>query len=173
MVSIYLAKLYPYLKIYSYEPVKLNYENLLSNIKENNIPQQIITAKRFAVSNNNNPVTIATALGNTGASKTLTNHFGDSRFVQKPEDINIPAITLPEIFENNKIDKVKLLKIDCEGAEYNILNNCPIKYLKRIENLRGEFHYNDSDIEGEEKENNLIEHCKKYIPNVIVTSCNN
>ena len=43
MISIFLAKKYPFLKIYAFEPVKQNYDNFLKNIKLNNIPNGIIT----------------------------------------------------------------------------------------------------------------------------------
>jgi len=37
--------------------------------------------------------------------------------------INVPTTTLDEIYEVNSLSHVDVLKIDCEGAEYNILYN--------------------------------------------------
>ncbi len=49
-------------------------------------------------------------------------------------------MTLDEIFDDNKIVRCKLLKIDCEGAEYEILPNA--RALSRVDYLSGEFHMN-------------------------------
>lgn len=165
IVSIYLAKRYPFIKIYSYEPVKLNYENLKRNIVENKIPEGIITAERFAVNGTGEPVNIASCIGNSGGSMVIDGY--GSGYIQKNEDKNIPAITLKEIIEKHGIKKVKLLKIDCEGAEYDIFNNTPAEYLGMIENLRGEFHEDYSKTKGKNI-TKLIKHCQQYIPNVNV-----
>ncbi|MDR1942676.1 MAG: FkbM family methyltransferase [Endomicrobium sp.] len=49
MISIYLAKKYPFLKIYSFEPVKCNYEKFKKNIELNKIPNGVINIQNKAV----------------------------------------------------------------------------------------------------------------------------
>ena len=48
------------------------------------------------------------------------------------------SITLDEIFDRYAIARCKLLKIDCEGAEHEILTNTSV--LDGVEWLSGEFH---------------------------------
>lgn len=163
IVSTYLARRFPFIKIYAYEPVKLNFDNLNRNLALNNVPQGIVTTERYAVNGTGEPVSIASCIGNSGGARALD--CARDRFIQKGVDKDIPGITLQQIIEKHGIKKVKLLKIDCEGAEYDILKNCPPETLSMIENIRGEFHgYFDKG--GEKEIKKLVKHCKKYVPNV-------
>ena len=148
----------------------LNYENFLRNLTRNNIPKGIITAERFAVTCDGRPVSVKTCIGNTGGSQ-LASHAG-STFIQKDVDIDVPSITLEEIVKKHGIKKIKLLKIDCEGSEYEILYNCPTKILKKIECLGGEFHENSKIETCGGNMDILIEHVEKYIKDMYVTRCN-
>ena len=44
------------------------------------------------------------------------------------------------MFEKNKIEKVDLLKLDCEGAEYDILYSLPKEKFKKINRIALEAH---------------------------------
>jgi len=44
----------------------------------------------------------------------------------------VPCVTLPEIFDEFGLERRDLLKMDCEGAEHEILYNCPPAYMSRI-----------------------------------------
>ena len=158
MVSIYLAKKYPFLKIYAFEPVKQNYENLLRNIDINNIPNGVITAENVAITKDRRSVNIITSLGNTGGSSFAIKR--NLNAINSNIHTNIKSMTFDDIFDKYNIDKCKLLKIDCEGAEFEILYSANEKNLKKCENMRGEFHGNKDD------RMKLDEHCRKYIKNV-------
>ncbi len=60
------------------------------------------------------------------------------------ERVTVCCTTLAEIMESNHLEHVDLLKMDCEGAEYEILYPTPPSYLKRIDQIRMEFHNLDS-----------------------------
>lgn len=157
MVSIYLAKKYPFLKIYAFEPVKQNYENFLKNIELNNIDKDIIKFFNLAITKDRRDVILTSPFNNSGASNIYDN-YSDSMILNN--DISIKSITFDDIFANNNISKCKLLKIDCEGAEYEILYNANEENLKNCEYMRGEFHIDKNEIE------NLKNYCKKYIKNI-------
>ena len=44
----------------------------------------------------------------------------------------------------NHLERVDLLKMDCEGAEYEILYSTPSSHLQRISEIRMEYHNLDS-----------------------------
>lgn len=163
MVSIYLAKKFPYLKIYSFEPVTINFRNFEKNIKLNNIPNNIITPIHKAVTGDGKPVTLMFCPDNSGGSGVYTNN--STGYIIKNEDKDLESITLDDIFKEFNIKKVKLLKIDCEGSEFSILKNCKTSTLKKIENLIGEFHQ-DLKSRPDCYNDQLIDYCKKYIENV-------
>lgn len=78
---------------------------------------------------------------------------------------SVESITINDIIKNNNIDKIKLLKIDCEGSEYEILNNADKNILNKVEYLFGEFHAKC----GKYNPNELLDSMKSIIKNVNVT----
>lgn len=137
MVSILLAKKFPFLKIYSFEPVKSNYDNLVKNIKLNNIEDNIIFPFNMAVTKDSRDILILINLLNQGGSalSEYTNYYPPTLLKNFCH-----STTLNNIVAENKINKVKLLKIDCEGSEYEIFYNTDKKILSNIQNIIGEFH---------------------------------
>lgn len=160
-VSIYLAKKYPFLKIYAFEPVKQNYENFLKNIELNNINKDIIKVFNLAVTKDRRDVILTSPFNNSGASNIYNNFRGSGNIILN-NDISIKSITFDDIFSNNNISKCKLLKIDCEGAEYEILYSANVENLKNCEYMRAEFHGKKY------KQKDLYNHCNKFIKNIDV-----
>lgn len=158
-VSIYLAKKYPFLKIYAFEPVKQNYENFLKNIELNNINKDIIKVFNLAITKDRRDVILTSPFYNSGASNIYDNY---SNGIVLNNDISIKSITFDDIFSNNNILKCKLLKIDCEGAEYEILYSANVENLKNCEYMRAEFHGKKY------KQKDLYNHCNKFIKNIDV-----
>ena len=54
---------------------------------------------------------------------------------------------IQNIFEENNISHCNFLKLDCEGAEYEILCNLPTKYFKKIDKIVMECHFVDKKPE--------------------------
>jgi FkbM family methyltransferase len=163
MVSILLAKKYPFLKIYAFEPAKENYLNFLDNIKLNNIHNDTITVENKAVNSDGRDVSFGFNIVLSGGSKIL-----DAEIQNKNDkkshmiEQKVKSTTLDEIFHKYNINEVKLLKIDCEGSEYEILYNASPDILRKIRHLRGEFHKVEKETEGYNPKD-LSDFCKKYI----------
>ena len=56
----------------------------------------------------------------------------------------VPGISLAQLLRNHAVENVDLLKMDCEGAEYAILESTPADVLSCIRNIVFEYH----DIDG-------------------------
>ena len=56
------------------------------------------------------------------------------------EGVRVTCTTLADIVESNKLERVDMLKMDCEGAEYEILYPTPRVYLQKIRQIRMEYH---------------------------------
>ena len=61
--------------------------------------------------------------------------------------VTVPAFTLAGIMQRDGLDRVDLLKLDIEGAEYDVLYSTPPDCLARISEIRMEAH----DLDGERR----------------------
>ena len=168
IASIYLSKKYPFLKIYSFEPFEKNFKNFVKNIEINNIGLGRIHPFNKAVTCDARDIIMKT-------EDILNSGSFSIDFKKKFDSDNkniVKSTTLDKIIEialkENKKNTIKLLKIDCELSEYEILKNTKIENLQKIENLAGEFH-EKQDFDGNADE--LETFIRKYIPNVKITRC--
>lgn len=61
---------------------------------------------------------------------------------------NKKVTSLDEVFKENKLNKCDLLKVDCEGCEYQIFESTSESTLKKILNIVMEYHLFDKKMEG-------------------------
>jgi FkbM family methyltransferase len=111
--------------IYAYEPNKENFKKLVEFTKD--FP---------------NIIPINKAVHSPDVKKCYTIMDGvicQVRNDGKKED-SVDCVSLEKIA--NEIDSDFILKIDCEGGEYDILLPCTEEVLKRIKIIYGEFHNN-------------------------------
>ena len=135
MYSVYASLLSPRGKVYSYEPFPIHFKRMLNNIKLNNLKN--VVPFNLAVSEFNKK----RGLNISHVSSGMHSFF----FRGSGKKVQVNCITLKKIFDKNKIEKCDFLKIDCEGAEYEILYETPKKYLNRIEKIALEWDNLDND----------------------------
>ncbi len=122
-------------KIFCYEPSTENYELLQSNISQNQIKN--IFPNNFAVSQSNDIITLYINPDNTA----------HSIYDSTSKSIQVKSRTLQNIFDSNKLEICDYLKLDCEGAEYEIIESLPNEYFKKIKQIYIEYHFSDSKHE--------------------------
>jgi hypothetical protein len=54
--------------------------------------------------------------------------------------VTVEAVSLPDIFAGHQFQQIDLLKLDCEGVEYEILFRCPDYVLQRVKLIAMETH---------------------------------
>ncbi len=133
LFALYAKCLNPPLDFFAYEPSAQNYARLKKNLDQNNIN---IFAKNVAIAGNDG--TKPLFLSSDSHNHSLID-FGGS--VQK---VSVPTISFSKIFERdlarNNNDSCDLVKMDCEGAEFEIIKNTPPQIFKKISNLYIEYH---------------------------------
>jgi len=135
LFSLYASQFCKSGSIYSFEPVKENYQLFLENTRINNLKQ--IKPFNLAVSNSNSDVTLY----------LNEDESGHSMFSESSKTITVKSISLQQIFDDNQIKNCNFLKLDCEGTEYEILENLPISYFNKIEKIIIEYHMADTHPE--------------------------
>lgn len=133
-VSVYAASLDNRIKVFAYEPESNNFELLQKNIKKNRVSEQISTIKQ-AVSNFNGVSHITNSQGNSMLS--------DNEAMEK-----INVITLKEVFAHNNLTECDVMKVDVEGAEYEIFTKADFEDLMKIRYITMEFTNTDAETYG-------------------------
>lgn len=105
--------------VYAFEPNVSNYQYLNDNIQTNSL-QDRIHLYNVAVSKGNDLAEFtegdASTRGFLTQNKLLKTKFGGNTY-------QVKTMSLNDFTDNEKITKIDILKIDCEGAEYDIIYN--------------------------------------------------
>lgn len=125
----------PNVRIFCFEPVESNFRVLQENIRSNSLEGRIMPFK-FAVAGSSGERTIMRA-------DSPINSFEISYGSSKTE--SVICTTIPEIIESHGLSEIDLLKVNCEGAEYEIFEKCPKRDLNRIRRIRLEYHNLDNE----------------------------
>ena len=124
--------------IYAYEPMPANVETLRHTLQQNPRLQQSVRLFQMAV---------------TGQPLDRLDLFAEaeendqvvaSRFVgfneNNTQTITVPCVTLTDIIWTHDLRSVDLLKMDCEGSEYDIIYHTAPELLRRISRMVIEVH---------------------------------
>ncbi len=116
VMSIYLAKRYPFIKVYALEPDPVNYACLIRNLELNGVT---------------NVTAINTAVSGDGGRKTLYVDVSDSAWATTDASLacsrgplrveEVASVTLEELFDKHEIRHCRLLKITAPGSVLDIL----------------------------------------------------
>lgn len=121
----------------SYEPFAGNFARLRANVgaRKNIEPVRAAVAGRSGALRLYHP-------RSERLSGVYSTHadFGERSDHMSETYDEVPAVSLAELFERHAIERCDLLKIDVEGAEYDILYSAPRELLGRVERIHGEYH---------------------------------
>ena len=131
------------------EPVQDNLQLLARNVVRNHLDN--ITVRHAALVSQRKPVRIYLSNhGSGGHSVVAALVQPDARFEE------VEGLTLPDLFREYELTGCDLLKMDCEGAEYQILQSLPASVAQRIRRLVMEYH-TLPDRDKQEQAGELIE----------------
>jgi FkbM family methyltransferase len=133
----------PAAQIYAYEPLESNANHIIDTVTKNpSIKNKIIISQKAVTGNKKYAVDLF--MENTTGNQVVASIYPgfDKRNSKK---ISIPAISFTEIIEALPKEKIDLLKMDCEGSEFDILFNTPSILLQRISIMLIEVHNIDEE----------------------------
>lgn len=129
--SLYASLLNPTVPIYAFEPHNGNFALLKENLKNNRVKNVI--PKNLAVSNTVGEVELL--ISREDLNHSIVHAIEPTDQVQK-----VQSITLEKIFDRQHLGQVDLLKIDCEGAEFAIIEDSPQSIFDRVSHIFLEYH---------------------------------
>jgi FkbM family methyltransferase len=120
-------------KVIALEPHPKNYELAKRNIEANNFSDRIV-------------ILLAGCAAKCGFITIDPNKSGIfSPLMKSGYGIKVPLLTLENILNENNISEA-VLKIDCEGCEYETILSAPDYVLKHFSGIHIEYHYGYKDL---------------------------
>lgn len=132
--AVYAATENDSVRLYSYEPIKANYDVLVRNIAENGYQDRIRTFNLGVAAKTEQRTFYLQSSPEHSFSKSGSSMDG----------VTVDCVSLSDVLESNGINKVDLLKINAEGAEYEILYSAPKECFDKIDEIRLEYHEHES-----------------------------
>ncbi len=120
-------------KVLAFEPEPTNYQMLKKNVELNHLEN--ISIFEMAISGISGYQDIYTYQGGSSADYSL----------YKSETMNvktgrIPTISVEDIIRREGLHRIDVLKLDCEGAEHDILGNMSLETAAKIMGITMEMH---------------------------------
>lgn len=149
--SVYAAKLVARGRVIAFEPASDNFELLSRNAALNGLAN--LTPVRAAVAGKTGTLTLFRASG-SGAHSTTAGRLAVTTGTETVE-----ALSLADVFQRYGIERCNLLKLNCEGAEFEILYGAPDAILERIDRIAMEYHATQNK---RQRADELIAHLRRY-----------
>lgn len=130
--AIYAATQAPGVRVFSYEPFPENVKWLRNNVAKSGLAN--VEVHQLAV------------CGETGVRYLQVNSedwimhslFGEGS--EQHRGLAVNCVSFDQIMNGADIERCELLKLDCEGSEYEILRSCAPETLKRVGRIVAEYH---------------------------------
>jgi FkbM family methyltransferase len=129
MFSLYAAKVCGASRVVSFEPFPDNYSMLCKNVEENQLCN--VTCVNQAVAGNRGLRSLKLDPIDCGSHSLVWD--------SSERTVEVECCTLGDIFQRFSLTQIDYLKMDCEGAEYEILENATSR-LQQISRISMETH---------------------------------
>lgn len=124
-------------QVYAFEPHPKNYGILTNNVSKNNI--ETIRCFNYALGLKEEERLLIE--GNIAGGHKLSYN---NESTNSEETLKVTSVTLKSMMEKLNIDTIDFIKLDCEGAEGEVIKSLGQEGLKRIKKMAIEFHDNNS-----------------------------
>lgn len=136
LFSMYARGLNDNVKIFAYEPAPENFSAMKSHFKVNKIEGVVV--KNVAVTGKDGETVLF--LSEDSHNHSIWNLFGDVKLKQ----VKVPTVSMAKIFERDFVKQgvefCDLVKMDCEGAEFEILESMSADVFKKTGAFYIEYH---------------------------------
>jgi len=139
LFSIWVALNVPSARIFAFEAARDNFLALAENVRINRFTG--ISAHHYAVTDGSSDHATLYRGFHGGIHSIRPEYRNWDPSIGSPRKTEkVRTITLERIFRRFEVDHVDYMKLDCEGAEYEILFSASGPTLSRIRKIVGEYH---------------------------------
>ena len=131
MFSIFAATSAKGVRVYSYEPFTANVHWLRKNINSSLLSNVFVDGQAVAGSRGIRTLRVE-------PSNWIVHHLAMTDATD--HGLPVECVSLDDVLASNAIEICDLLKLDCEGSEYEILRGCRPATLGRVKRIVGEYH---------------------------------
>jgi FkbM family methyltransferase len=120
-------------KVYAFEPNRESFDTLCKNIKENGFEKVIIPFNNAVSDTDGDVLLIPKASSPYNRISTEVPDYS--------EDMDrVETLSIPTVIKKHNIEKIDLLKMDCEGSEFGIIPHMPATIWTKIDKYKLEIH---------------------------------
>ena len=134
--TVWTALRAPRAQITVFEPEPRNYRDLVANVRRNGLSERVTAIDAAVAVADGRALLHVPRSGRETASTTTA---------AGPDVLDVRCVDLRRYLEAPSVETVDVLKLDCEGAEWDVLESLPVQTLRRAHNVLVEAHANDSD----------------------------
>lgn len=131
--TLYAVKFLGAARVVVYEPALENFAMLRRNVELNGYGDRVVAVRRAVGA----PGEVTLNVQKLGGDEI---HVSAYRYAETAERRRVPSVSLAQLIEAHGLDTVDLLKVDCDGGEYDIFPAAPDEVLARVRNLAMEIH---------------------------------
>lgn len=114
-------------RVFAYEPYPPNFAALERNVARNNLEK--VSLNKSAIAGMPGPKKLFLPADKTHSGRpSLFSHRGS-------ETIDVECSTLEEVMATHRLERIDLLNLDCQGAEYDIIYKASPEMIARISTI--------------------------------------
>lgn len=127
-------------KIYALEPMKESFDLAMENIKMNDLSEKIVLINSAINGSGGEQQLYISSRDPNANSLEPTMAIKEEILIQFDLKKNVNVVTISDIIRNYQLPSLTLLKMDCEGCEYEVFKEINKETLSIIDNIILEYH---------------------------------
>lgn len=127
-------------KVLVFEPVPAVFEYLEKNVRENGLAGRV-TARCCGISDRKGTIEMILSDQLGGGMNTIIGDFARQMELKVSNKIEVELTTFEDALAENHAERVRICKLDCEGAEWPILKAMTAKTAAKVDAFVIEYHW--------------------------------